>query len=301
MVLEQPPDLSIVVVSYNTRELLGACLRSVAATVREHTYEVIVADNGSIDNSVQLLQRDWPDVRLLELGANLGFARANNRAIAVSRGRQVLLLNSDTEVLPGAIDALVAFLDVTPHAGVSAPLLLNSDMTDQGTARAFPAPANVLFGRKSPLTRLFPSNPWSRRYLVGRTYRGADTFRVDWVSGACMMVRRDAFERAGLLDEGFFMYWEDADWCRRIGREGYGVYCVPRARVIHHEGGSSGRRPAHLVWAFHRSVYRYYTKHDAPQVWNPLRVVAAVGLATRAASIVALNAASVRLAVGRTR
>jgi GT2 family glycosyltransferase len=204
-------------------------------------------------------------------------------------------------VLPGAIDALVAFLDVTPHAGVSAPLLLNSDMTDQGTARAFPAPANVLFGRKSPLTRLFPSNPWSRRYLVGRTYRGADTFRVDWVSGACMMVRRDAFERAGLLDEGFFMYWEDADWCRRIGREGYGVYCVPRARVIHHEGGSSGRRPAHLVWAFHRSVYRYYTKHDAPQVWNPLRVVAAVGLATRAASIVALNAASVRLAVGRTR
>jgi GT2 family glycosyltransferase len=301
MILEQPPDLSVVVVSYNTRDLLGACLRSVAATVREHTYEVIVADNGSIDNSVQLLQRDWPDVRLLELGANLGFARANNRAIAVSRGRQVLLLNSDTEVLPGAIDALVAFLDVTPHAGVSAPLLLNSDMTDQGTARAIPAPANVLFGRKSPLTRLFPSNPWSRRYLVGRTYRGVDTFRVDWVSGACMMVRRDAFERAGLLDEGFFMYWEDADWCRRIGREGYGVYCVPRARVIHHEGGSSGRRPAHLVWAFHRSVYRYYTKHDAPQVWNPLRVVAAVGLATRAASIVALNAASVRLAVGRTR
>jgi GT2 family glycosyltransferase len=212
-----------------------------------------------------------------------------------------LLLNSDAEVLTGAIDALVEFLDRTPGAGVSAPLLLNSDLTDQGTARAFPSPANVLFGRKSPLTRLFPSNRWSRRYLVGRTHHGLEPFRVDWVSGACMMVRRAAFERAGLLDERFFMYWEDADWCRRIGREGFGVYCVPRAPVIHHEGGSSGRRPAHLVWAFHRSVYRYYTKHDAPQAWNPLRVVAAVGLATRALSIVALNAATIRFAVGRTR
>ncbi len=287
-------DVSIVIVSFNTRDLLAACLRSITSTVRDHSYEILVADNKSRDDSVAMVQRDWPAVRIIELGANLGFARANNSAIRLATGRSVLLLNSDAEVQPGAIDTLLAFLDARPDAGVVAPVLLNTDLTDQGTARSFPSPANVLFGRKSPLTRAFPSNPWSRKYLIGRHRPGDEPFQVDWVSGACMLVRREAFERAGLLDEGFFMYWEDADWCRRIGRAGFGVYCVPRARVVHHEGGSSGRRPAHLVWAFHRSVYRYYVKHDAPQAWNPLRLVALVGLSARAASIVALNSARPR-------
>jgi len=223
------------------------------------------------------------------MSANLGFARANNRALAVARGRHVLLLNSDAEVLPGALDSLVTFLDANPRVGVAAPRLLNSDLSDQGTARAFPTPAAAVFGRKSWLTRSFPHNRWSTRYLTGRTCTDQKPFRVDWVSGACMMVRREAIDRVGSLDEGFFMYWEDADWCRRINAAGYDVMCLPAARVIHHEGGSSRGQPARLVWAFHRSVYHYYAKHDAPQPWNPLRALAVAGLTGRAAWIVAMN------------
>jgi GT2 family glycosyltransferase len=282
----QAPDLSVVVVSYNTRALLDGCLRAVAATVRRHRYEVIVADNGSRDGTVAMLRRHWPAVRLVETGANLGFARACNLGLRAARGRARLLLNSDTEVLPGALDDLVSFLWATPGAGVAAPRLLNSDLTDQGTARAFPTPAAVLFGRKSFLTRAFPTNPWSRRYLVGRAHRGDAPFRVDWVSGACLLIRQEVLERVGALDEGYFMYWEDCDWCRRIAQAGYGVYCVPRARVVHHEGQSSRGRPAHLVWAFHRSVYHYFTKFHAPQPWHPARLLVAAGLAGRAALLI---------------
>jgi GT2 family glycosyltransferase len=281
--------LSVLVVSFNTRDLLGACLRSLPAGLRRHGYEVIVADNGSNDGSVAMLRRDWPSVTVLELGANLGFARATNRALAHARGRHALLLNSDAEIQPEALDRLVDFLDATPSAGVAAPRLLNTDLSDQGTARAFPTPAVVLFGRRSPLTRLFPRNRWSRRYLVGRDRAGDRPFEVDWVSGACMMVRREAVAAAGPLDEGFFMYWEDADWCRRIKTSGYHVYCVPGARVIHHEGGSSGGRRARLVWTFHRSAYRYFAKHHAPQPWNPLRAVVGAGLTVRAALLAAVS------------
>lgn len=296
----QPVDLSILIVNFNTRDLLSACLRSVAATVRRHTWEVIVADNASADGSVAMLRRDWPEVKVIETGANLGFARANNKALAVAQGRYLLLLNSDTEVLPDALDELVGFMDAHPAAGVAAPHLLNSDLTDQGTARAFPSPLAVLFGRKSLLTRLFPDNPWSQRYLVGRQHRGNEPFRVDWVSGACLMVRREAVERAGPLDEQFFMYWEDADWCRRIGNAGYAVYCVPSARVVHHEGQSSKGRSAFLVVVFHRSVYHYFTKHHAPQRLHPLRLLAAAGLTGRALSIIAADRVTRALASGRS-
>jgi GT2 family glycosyltransferase len=287
--MPEAPDLTVAIVSYNARDLLDACIRHVVATVREHTYEVIVADNASSDGSIELLRRAWPWVTVLQMSTNLGFAQANNRVLARARGRYVLLLNSDTEVLPGALDALLMFLEGHPHAGVAAPRLLNDDLSDQGTARAFPTPAAAVFGRKSWLTRAFPRNRWSTRYLTGRNQAGQTPFRVDWVSGACLMVRSEAIGRVGPLDEGFFMYWEDADWCRRIGAAGYDVMCVPCARVLHHEGGSSRGQPPHLVWTFHRSVYRYYAKHDAPQPWNPLRVVAAAGLTGRAALIVVMN------------
>jgi GT2 family glycosyltransferase len=286
------PDVSVVIVSYNTVKLVDACLRALHSAVGRSSYEVVVADNASSDETVQMLRQQWPTVRVLEMGANLGFARANNRAFAESTGRYVLLLNSDTEPLEGALDELVAFLDTHPGAGVAAPHLLNSDLTDQGTARAFPTPAAALFGRKSWLTRMFPGNRWSQRYLVGRQHQGDSPFAVDLVSGACLMVRRDIVSRVGPLDEGFFMYWEDADWCRRIGNAGYGVYCVPAARVIHHEGQSSTGRPARLVWEFHSSVFRYYTKHHTGVAAVLLRPAVAAALATRAGVMIAVDRAT---------
>jgi N-acetylglucosaminyl-diphospho-decaprenol L-rhamnosyltransferase len=283
------PDVSIVLVSFNVRDLLASCLAAVRATVHAHTYEVFVVDNASTDGSPEMVSEQFPDVTLIALDSNPGFSRANNHAIHKARGRHVLLLNCDTRVEPGAVDRMIDFLDACPRAGVVAPLLLNEDMTDQGTARAFPTPAAAVFGRRSPLTRAFPRNRWSRRYLVGRHRHGDEPFEVDWVSGACLAVPRPVVEGLGGLDEGFFMYWEDADLCRRIKATGRSVHCVPSARVIHLEGRSRRGWPARHVWIFHQSVFRYYAKHHARGWAHPARPAVAAGLVARAGLIVSKN------------
>src|SRR6266508_226060 len=156
-------DLSVLIVSYNTRELLDACLGAVFATVLDHRIEIIVVDNASRDGSPEMVRDRWPRVRLIQSPANVGFARAVNRGLAVAAGECLLLLNSDAQVQPRALDTLVEFLRANPSAAVAAPRLLNTDLTDQGTARAFPTAWAAIFGRKALLTRMFPSNPWSRR------------------------------------------------------------------------------------------------------------------------------------------
>lgn len=288
------PDLSVIIVSYQSRGFIGNCLASLGEAARSATYEVVVADNASTDGSAEYLRREWPNVRVIETGANRGFAGAANLAIRASSGRHVLLLNPDAVALGGALDVLVDFLDATPNAGVVSPRLLNTDLTDQGTARAFPTPFAGIFGRRSLLTRLFPRNRWSRRYLVGRDRTGDEPFEVDWVSGACLMSRRDLIDRVDGLDEGFFMHWEDADLCKRIKNAGYSVHCVPKARVVHHEGGSRRGWPARQVWVFHQSAYRYYAKHNAPGAWSPRRLAALAILSGRAAAIIAAGAVGVR-------
>lgn len=289
-------DLAIIIVNYNTRDLLDQCLRSVYGSSSRIGFGVIVVDNGSTDGSGQVVRQRYAGTRLLECGRNLGFARANNLGIRHADSRYVLLLNSDTEMSPDGLDHMVQFLDACPKAAVVGPRLLNTDLTDQGVARAFPTPMAVLFGRKTLLTRLWPDNPFSKRYLIGRHYTGADPFEVDSVSGACLMARRAAIEEIGLLDERFFMYWEDIDWCYRFKMAGWKVYCVPRARVIHHEGQSSKRQSSRLTAEFHRSVYRYYCKHHAPSAYHPMRWLALAGLSARAALLIGANLARSRVA-----
>ena len=279
-------DVSVITVSYECRALLRESLASLEAAAARRTYEVIVVDNQSTDGVVEMLRREWPSVAVFEMGENAGFARANNRGIASARGRYVLLLNPDTAALPGSIAALVDFLDATPTAAIAAPRLLNRDLTDQGTARSFPTAAAAVFGRRSLLTKLFPDNRWSRRYLSGRSERGTAPFEVDWVSGAAMMVRREAIQSVGALDERFFMHWEDADWCHRMKDAGWSVHCVPAARIVHYEGGSRRGWPPRQLRAFHEGAFRYYAKHHAPW-WHPLRYLAAFGLTARAAALIA--------------
>jgi GT2 family glycosyltransferase len=279
-------DVSVITVSYECRALLREQLASLEGACGRRSYEVIVVDNQSTDGVVEMLRREWPSVAVFEMGENAGFARANNRGIAAARGRYVLLLNPDTVALPGSIAGLVDFLDATPAAAIAAPRLLNSDLTDQGTARSFPTAAAAVFGRRSLLSKLFPDNRWTRRYLSGRSERGSAPFVVDWVSGAAMMVRREAIRSVGALDERFFMHWEDADWCHRMKDAGWSVYCVPAARIVHHEGGSRRGWPPRQLRAFHEGAFRYYAKHHAPW-WHPLRYLAALGLATRAAALIA--------------
>ena len=287
-------ELSIILVTYNSHAFVGDCLRSVAATVRCR-HEIVVADNASSDGTVDLLRRSFPEVTVIEMGENAGFARANNRALAASVGRHAVLLNGDTLLGEGALDALVAFLDENAGAGVASPQLLNTDLSDQRTARSFPTPAAALWGRRSPLTRWFPKNRWSTRYLIGADPVSQEPYEVDWVSGACLMAPRHVLEQVGGLDEGFFMHWEDADWCRRVKDAGFGVYCVPRARVIHAEGGSRRGWPPAQVRHFHRGAYRYYAKHHLNGPRRLLRPLAAAALAGRAGFVITRDVTAERL------
>jgi N-acetylglucosaminyl-diphospho-decaprenol L-rhamnosyltransferase len=283
------PDVSFAFVCRNDTGLLLDCLDSLKTTVRAHSYETIVVDNGSSDGTQPRISGAFPDVTVLESPTNVGFSRGNNWAIGTSRGRYVALMNCDTLAHPGAIDHLVEYMDANPAVGVAAPGLLNRDLTDQGTARAFPTAAAAIFGRRSLMTRLFPNNRWSRSYMTGRHVRGDGPFPVDWVSAACMVVRRSVIDEVGGLDQDTLpMYWVDADWCYQIKRAGHAIMCVPKSRVVHFEQGGRGCR-ASAVWNFHTGAYRYYVKNKAPQFWNPLRAAAWLGLPARAVVIILGN------------
>jgi GT2 family glycosyltransferase len=283
-------DLSVVVVSYHCRDDVLACVESIERTRGELVVEVTVVDNGSDDGTLEALAASATQVTTVAMDTNAGFSRANNVGITRAHGRHVLVLNPDTTVEPGALAELVAFLDAHPDAGVAAPRLVNPDLTDQRTARSFPTPAAGLFGRRSPLTRWFPDNRWSSAFLAGRDHTGSDPFQVDWVSGAAMMVPASAVAAAGAFDESFFLFWEDADWCKRLADAGRATWCVPTATIVHDEGSTRDHRWSPRVAAhFHRGAYLYWRKHHAPQAWNPLRWAAAGVLTARAAWVITVD------------
>ena len=287
-----PVDLAVVIVSYQCRDLVVACVERLASIGADCRVEVVVVDNGSTDGTAAALEGRC---RVIPLGYNSGFSTANNVGFAATDSRHVLVLNPDTLVDRGALDALVAFLDSHPNAGVVAPDLVNPDGSDQRTARAFPSPTVALFGRRSPLSRWFPNNRFSKRYLVVPGRRCDQPFRADWVSGAAMALRRAAIDASGGFDEDFFMFWEDADWCRRLGKVGYEVWCEPAARVVHDEGGTRAKGfSARLNRSFHTFAYPYWRNHHAPQPWNPLRWMAAVALGVRAAVLMGVHGLSIR-------
>lgn len=280
--------IDVVIVAYRSRELVLTCLDSLGRFGGAATASITVVDNDSADGTVQAVGVHSPSVRVIEMGANTGFARANNRGIAGGAAPYVLVLNPDTVITPDALRCLVDYADHHPDAGVIAPRLLNPDGSDQQTARTFPTPSAAIFGRRSPLTRWFPANRWSVRFLSGRGHSGHEPFEIDWVSGACMLVPRRVIDQVGAFDEGFFLFWEDADWCQRIKQFGYSVWCVPDAQVYHDEGGTRqhGWQPSTIRW-FHAGAYRYWRKHHAPQLWNPMRWIAFALLTGRAALLLA--------------
>lgn len=282
-----PPDLTVSYVAYNCADDLLESIASVQDSLKEITAEIVVTDNASADSVVERVRREHPEVKVLEMGWNSGFPKANNRGIWATSGRHVVLLNPDTVVSAGALDLMVEFLDDHPDVAVVGPGLLNTDLTDQGTARSFHSPSAAVFGRRSPITRFFPNNRFSKKFN-GRLHKSTDgqPYEVDWVSGACLMIRREVVEDIGALDEEFFMHFEDAEWCYRAKRAGSSVWCVPAARVVHHEGGSRRGWPASQVWHFHHGAYLFWKKSVAPQPWNPLRWAAGIGLLTRAGLVI---------------
>jgi GT2 family glycosyltransferase len=273
--------LSIIIVSYNARDHLARCLTILYSRTQNLSFETIVVENASNDGSRYMLAQCFPQVRVIHSDQNLGFAKGCNLGARHVAGAYLLFLNSDTEVISDALSVLSRFLDEHKQVGVVSARLVYPDLSEQGVARSFPTPANAIWGRTTLLTRAFPRNRFSRRYLVSRENRSSEPFGVDWVSGACLMVRADIFRDLGGYDETFFMYWEDADLCFRVKQRSWSVFSVPAAVVIHHEGGSS-RRKARLIMEFHRSAYRYYRKHHVKSTFSVLHLLALIGLTMRA-------------------
>ena len=286
------PVLSIIIVNFNGGVLLDQCLESIFASPPAFGFEVVLVDNASTDGSSERAEAGFPAIVMLRCAGNLGLAKAFNRGLALARGRYLLSLDSDTRVFPGALEAMVSHLEESPAVGVAGGWLLNPDLTPQKTARRKPTALNALFGRRSLITRLAPNNPLSRRYLMDDMLTRTAPFEVDWVSTAALMARREAVERVGGLDEEFFVYWVDADWCARMRAAGWLVDAVPGARVIHDENLKKGRRTrrrTRMILDFHRGAYLYYRKHHVRHPWSSMHLLAIVGLSARAGLLVALD------------
>lgn len=274
-------DLSVCIVSYNCRDLLRACLLSIELEAVGLEHEVIVADNASGDGTVEMIAREFPRVACLANEENLGFAAATNQAAAHARGEVLLMLNPDTEVQPGAPERLVSFLRSHPWAGAAGPRIVGPGGELQPTCHLFPTVGLTLIAQLG-LHRLFPGS----RLLGGYDmtwWDHARPRRVDWVSGACLAVSRAAWERVGPLDEGYFMYSEEVDWCYRLSQAGLECWYLPDATVIHHEAASWGRARPERILASHRANFRFFGKHYGRRAELLARLLVAGGALARAA------------------
>jgi GT2 family glycosyltransferase len=276
------PDLSVIIVNWNTRDLLRECLASVFASPGP-ALEVWVVDNGSSDHSREEVERGFPAARLIANDGNAGFARANNQALERAGGRYALLLNSDTRVVGRALERLVAFMDAHPEAGACGPRLLNPDGTLQPSGRLFP----------SFLTALSAMLPWPPRLrgalapaLERRDY--GRVAEVDEVSGAALLLRRTALERVGALDEGFYFLGEDVDLCWRLRCAGWKVHYVPDAEIVHVWGASRARGSELVRHHAQRAYVRLFRKHRPGAPATTLAALAsAITMVRAAAGVVA--------------
>lgn len=266
-------DISIIIVNYNTIDLLRDCLGSLMQS-EGRACEVIVVDNASTDGSVEMVAKEFPSITVLRNRQNCGFSTANNQGLERAKGKYLLLLNSDTVVRPGAISAMAEFVAANATVGAVTCKLLNADGSIQASVSNRPGPM-LLFFRLLGVSRLV-SGDAARRWLsraggffLGKTVRSYlapyatrnSPVEVGNISGACLMLRRQAVEQVGLLDEGFFMYCEDMDYCLRLQNAGWSMYYLPQGEIIHLVGRSSGGRMRSYSVHSYRSLFYFYEKH----------------------------------------
>jgi GT2 family glycosyltransferase len=252
-------DVSIIIVNWNTKELLRDCLTSIYKCAGNVDYEIIAIDNASTDGSVEMVKNDFPDVILIENSENRGFAAANNQGMAVAKGRYVLLLNSDTVVLDNAVANTVRFADENPQAAVIGCRVLNPDRTIQRTCFMFPSLLNMLLS-STYLYKLFPKNRFFGREQMTWWDR-SDVRRVDVVTGCFMLVRREAIEQVGMMDEQFFMYGEETDWCYRFRKKGWDLIFAPVGEIIHFGGASSKQVKFEMIRQLRGSILLFMRKN----------------------------------------
>jgi len=232
-----------------------------AQNLFENDSEIFVIDNNSADYSSEMVAKNHPWVNLVINKDNLGFARANNQALALASGKYILLLNPDTEIYSGAIGSLIYFLDNHPQAGIVAPQLINTDGSIQASCRAFPTFTGLLYELVG-LSRLMPPGSKARSYKM-LDWAHDDERQVDQPEGACLLIRKEVFSQIGLFDESFFMLFEEVDWCYRAKRGGWEIWFTPKARVLHHLGQAIKQVKAKMILSSHRGLYRYWYKHHS--------------------------------------
>ena len=287
-------DLTISVVTHNTRDLLKTCLGSIYQKAERIRFEVLVVDNGSTDGTMEMIQKEFPQVKLIENQKNLGFARANNQAIKRGKGRYFLLFNPDSIFKNGSLNETIKFMDRHPEVGILGCKILNSDGTIQESNASFP---NLFteFLRVFQLKKIIASVKLRKKIgqklgrLLGSTIR--EYFRVywdservrgvDWVTGACLIVKRKAIEDVGLLDENFFMYYEDADWCYRMHHKGWRVYYYPFFEIVHCAGKTGTGFSQRVFFERQKSMYYYFQKHAGKKVLFLLGLLVRSGIALR--------------------
>lgn len=237
-------ELSIIILNYKTRGLVKYCLKNATDTINNLNYEIIVVDNGSDDGISNMLAERFPQVRFLQTGKNLGFAAGYNVGIKEAKGKYVLVLTADVSVLDGSIEKMVEFMEKNPQVGLAGPKIINPDGSYQITCRTFQTPQIILY-RRTPLSYLSFAKKELAKHLMSDFDR-LTSREVDWVMGACMIVRKSALDKVGLFDERFFFYVEDMDWCRRFWANDYKVMYIADAKVIHlYEKASD-----HGIWKF---------------------------------------------------
>jgi N-acetylglucosaminyl-diphospho-decaprenol L-rhamnosyltransferase len=282
-------SVAVVLVTYESAEDLAACLGSLPAAAGPHELEVVVVDNASRDASAEIARR--LGVKVLENPANLGLSRAIDRGAAATAAPWLLLVNPDTRLAPGSLARMLETAGADPTIGCVGPHLRNSDGSEYPTGRRFPS---ILVGAvHAALGTVWPGNPATRRYHLADLDRSRPV-QVDWVSGACMLLRRDAYEAAGRFDAGYFMYFEEMDFCLRLQRAGWRVVYDPGAEVTHILGGSTRSAPYRKVWNHHRSALRFYRRRYARDPRVLLLPVVALFLLARGLASLARTAIAQR-------
>jgi len=279
--------LDIIIVNYNSTSCLLRCIESVYKDLDNAAVNIYVADNNSKDH-VQRIAEQYPDIHLVMNKKNIGFGNAVNQCIEKSASPFLMLLNPDSIVIAGFFKLMLGYMEAHLDIGILGPAIYDHDMEVQGSARAFPTPITALFGRSAFLTRIFPDNPITRRNILNKASDGKTPMPVDWVSGACMLVRREAVKEVGLMDRHFFMYWEDADWCRRMRQNGWGVFYYPQAGLIHYAGVSSEQNLIQSVVEFHKSAYYLFNKYYQSPL-GIVKVIVWLGLAARVCCLLMLH------------
>ena len=283
------PCLSLLMVTYNRRLDVTRCLASLFDAWPRCLLEFLALDNGSTDGTWELLA-SHNEIRLTRWPQNRGLAPALKELAGQARGEWLLFLDSDTVVPAGGIDALLDFACTGDEIGAVAPRMRDLSGDIQMTARDFPGPLNALFGRQTFLSRLWPNNPVTKKFLKAEAQSANQPFRCDWVAFAAALVRRNALEAVGSIDPSFFVYWVDTDFFRRLAHRGWQVWCFPAIEVIHLEHNRTRQfRSPRAIMDFHQGAFQYFYRHHGWRGVNPLLWLAGVGLFLRAILHLAIN------------